>query len=77
MAKGTPKLVLLSCDASQGTKKKITVKCEFYGIPWLELPMPGAELGRLVGKTYAPMAVAITDSGFSNEISKALEPETT
>lgn len=72
MAKGTPKLVLVSDTASEGTKKKLTVKCEFYGIPHESLPMEADKIGALLGKTYAPMAVAVTDSGFSREIVKAL-----
>lgn len=77
MAKGTPRLVLVSDAASGGTKKKLTVKCEFYGIPCKEIPLDGERLGKLLGKSSTPMAVAVTDSGFSNEIIKALEPEKT
>ena len=76
MAKGTVKLVLVSDAASEGTKKKLTVKCEFYGIPHEPLPMAAEKIGALLGKTYAPMAVAVTDSGFCEEIKKALNPET-
>ena len=76
MAKGTPKLVLVSSAASEGTKKKLTVKCEFYGIPHETLPMEAERLGKILGKTFAPMAVAVTDSGFSEEIEKALNPKT-
>ena len=76
MAKGSPKLVLVSDAASEGTKKKLTVKCEFYGIPHEMLPMEAEKIGALLGKTYAPMAIAVTDAGFSAEIKKALNPET-
>ena len=76
MAKGLPKLVLVSLAASEGTKKKLTVKCEFYGIPYKMLPMEAERLGKQLGKTFAPMAIAVTDSGFSEEIVKALNPKT-
>ena len=76
MAKGSPKLVLVSDAASEGTKKKLTVKCEFYGIPYEMLPLGAEKIGALLGKTYAPMAIAVTDPGFSAEIKKALNPET-
>jgi len=76
MAKGLPKLVLVSSAASEGTKKKVTVKCEFYGIPHKELPLEAERLGALLGKAYAPMAIAVTDLGFSVEITKALSPST-
>ena len=77
MAKGTPKLVLVSLSASEGTKKKLTVKCDFYGIPYLMLPVEAEILGKQLGKTYTPMAIAVCDSGFSEEIKKALTPEIT
>ncbi len=76
MAKGSPKLVLVSDAASEGTKKKLTVKCEFYGIPYEMLPIEAGRLGALLGKAYAPMAIAVTESGFSEEIIKALHPIT-
>lgn len=74
MAKGSPKLVLVSLSASEGTKKKLTVKSEFYGIPHEMLSASPEKIGALLGKTYAPMALAVTDSGFSEEIKKALNP---
>ena len=72
MAKGSPKLVLVSDAASEGTKKKLTVKSEFYGIPHEVLPLEAEKIGARLGKTYAPMAIAVIDSGFSEEIKKAL-----
>ena len=64
------KLVALCPDASDGSKKKIINKCAFYGVKVLELPFGMEELGRLLGKTYGPAAVAITDEGFAREIEK-------
>lgn len=75
MAKGSPKLVLVSDAASEGTKKKLTVKSEFYGIPHASVPLEAEKIGSLLGKTFAPMAIAVTDSGFSAEIKKALGEE--
>ena len=34
-----------------------------------------SELGRLLGKTYAPAAVAVTDDGFAREILNAHSSE--
>ena len=76
LAKGTAKLVTVSKTASFGTKKKLTSKCEFYSVPCVELPLEAEEVGRLIGKTYAPMALAVTDTAFSKEIMKAVAPET-
>jgi ribosomal protein L7Ae-like RNA K-turn-binding protein len=69
------KLVLLSSTSSDGTKKKISSKCEFYNVRLNELPIPTDELGSLLGKTYTPAVVGITDENFSNAITKLLDDE--
>lgn len=69
------KLVLLSSGSSDGTKKKISSKCEFYDIRLLELPIQTDELGELLGKTYTPAVVGITDENFSKAISKIFDEE--
>ena len=65
-------LVLLSREASEATKKKIRCKCEFYGVPCAELALGSEELGRLLGKLYAPAAVGVCDRGFAREIDAAM-----
>lgn len=65
-----PKLVLVSCEASTGTKKKLSTKCEFYGIKLVQINMNTDELGTLLGKTYSPAAAAVMDEGFAKEIAK-------
>lgn len=75
MAKGSaalPRLVLVSESASDATKKKVTTKAAYYGIPASQLPIATEELGRLLGKTYAPAAVMVTDERFIREIEAAL-----
>ena len=69
------KLVLVSGSASDGTKKKISSKCEFYKIRMIELKIDTDELGRVLGKTYTPAVVGITDENFSNTITKILDSE--
>ena len=64
-------LVVLSEYASDATKKKILTKCEFYKIQALQINMSTDELGDLLGKSYSPAVVGITDEGFAREISKA------
>ena len=66
------KIVLVAQDASDGTKKKIRTKCEFYRVPLLEIPLSKDELGSLLGKSYAPSAAAISDEGFAREIAAAI-----
>ena len=62
------KLVLIACDASDATKKKIVTKCNFYGVAVTEVELDTSEMGRLLGKTYGPATVAILDDGFAREI---------
>ncbi len=69
--KGRVRLVLVATDASAATKKKIAAKCEFYGIPLVEIQLDTGSLGDLLGKTYAPAVVGITDDGFARELALA------
>ena len=73
MARGGVKLVVISCDASDATKKRLFSKSEFYSVPAIEVPTDAEKLGALIGKTYAPVAIAITDSGLADEIRRASE----
>ena len=69
--KTAPSLVVVSHSASDGTKKRICSKCEFYGIKTVQIKMSTDELGELLGKTYAPAVLGITDEGFAREIEKS------
>ena len=71
--KSSVELVLLCAAASDGTKKKIHNKCEFYGKDLREISTDPGELGRSLGKTYAPMVIGVCDAGFATEIRKALD----
>jgi ribosomal protein L7Ae-like RNA K-turn-binding protein len=71
MPTGRVKLVLVSSTASEATKKKLFVKSDYYSISAIEVDVDTERLGNLLGKTYAPAAVAVTDDGFAAEIKKA------
>ena len=75
LQKGRVKLVLVSSSASDGTKKKIHHKCEFYKTRKMELTTETDELGRLLGKTYAPAVVGVIDENFSDTIVRILNSE--
>ena len=75
LQKGRIKLTLVSSNASDGTKKKILRKCEFYKTSIEELGIETDELGRLLGKSYTPAVVGITDENFSRAIIKLLDGE--
>ena len=67
------RLVLVSSGASDGTKKRMTTKCEFYRKQIRQIETDTAELGRMLGKLYAPAVIAITDERFADEIVRALD----
>lgn len=69
-AKRPPFLVLLSEDASEGTKKRLYNKTSFYHVSLLSLPVSCERLARAVGKTGGLAAVAVTDEGFARELAK-------
>lgn len=71
LQKGRVKLIIVSEHASEGTKNKIRYKCEFYKTPLIFTSLDGGELGTRLGKSYAPVVLAVTDEGFAAEILKA------
>ena len=70
MAKGKVLLCLASSEASEGTRKKLRTKCEFYGVRMITHDIRIGELGRIVGKTYAPACIGVTDVNFADAIAK-------
>ena len=75
MPTGEVKLVVISSTASDSTKKKLPVKCAFYGISWVIAEIDTERLGALVGKGGAVAAIAITDRMFADEIVRLYLPE--
>lgn len=69
-AKRPPFLVLMSEEASDGTKKKLCNKTSFYRVSLLSLPVSCERLAKAVGKTGELAAVAVTDEGFARELAK-------
>ena len=66
--KGKIKLVLVSADASDATKKRLINKCGYYGVECIVTAISASELGERLGKLYAPSAVGVTDAGFATEL---------
>lgn len=66
--KGGIRLVVISEAASPATQKKLITKSEFYSIKTAIIKIDTDRLGALLGKTYAPAAVAVCDDGFAKEI---------
>ena len=67
------KLVVFSEGASDGSKKKIMTKCEFYKVKSVQIPTAPEELGRLLGKDTTPVCIGVCDVSFANEIALAAE----
>ena len=65
-------LVLEAQDTSDNTHKKITDKCNFYGVKKVRLDIGSGEMSSAIGKSSALAAVAITDEGFYQMVSKHL-----
>lgn len=70
--RGRVELVLVSSDASDATRKRVYNKCEFYKTEVLDLALDSSELGRLLGKAFAPVTVGVADKTFASEIKKAI-----
>lgn len=71
--KDRPSLIVIIDDASPATKKKLITKAEFYGIKHLTLGLAASDVGAILGKTYSPVCIGVTDEGFAKEISLAAE----
>ena len=70
LGKARVRLVVMSVGASDNTKKKLTTKCEYYGVDCITTDIDIGELGRLLGKTTTPACVGISDEGFAREIKR-------
>lgn len=68
---GKAKVVLVSVDASDNTKKMFSNMCEFYKVP---IYFYGTKegLGHIIGKELRS-SLAITDEGFAKSLVKHLE----
>lgn len=74
-AKNKPLLVLTASDNSDNTQKKLTDKCNHYGVALVALAADGETLSRTVGKKNRVAAVAVTDENLCRLVKKALESE--
>lgn len=66
-------LVILSGDASDNTKKKLTDKCRSYDIP-LRLFADRYRLGHYIGKEQR-VVIGVKDHGFARELLKHMDQD--
>ena len=67
-----PKLILLSADCAENTKKRIKNTCTYYSIPYFFIGVPGEALGRMAGKETGVAVVGLLDAGFAAAARKYL-----
>lgn len=70
IAKGEGRLVIISEDASDNTKKKFSNKAKYYGVEFFVKGLRG-DLSSSIGKANRPVVV-ITDRGLSEKIKEFL-----
>lgn len=68
---GKARLVIVSEEASDNTKKKFTNMCDYYKVP-IYIYGKKEELGHFMGKEFRA-SVAILDEGFKKALEKQLE----
>ena len=73
MQRGGVELIVISSSASGGTKKKLSTKSEYYGIPSVEVDVSVEQLGKLLGKESLVAALAVMDAGFAQQIKLAAD----
>ncbi len=73
LKRGNVKLVIISDGASDGAKKKIFRKCDFYGINAVSVDASPEAFGEALGKPYAPVVIGIADEGFARELIGTLD----
>lgn len=62
----TARVVLISSDASDRTKKTVHNKCKYYHVPVIEV-LNRSQLGQAIGKQERVL-IAVTDKGFGNKL---------
>jgi ribosomal protein L7Ae-like RNA K-turn-binding protein len=72
-----PYLVLEACDTSEGTHKRLTDKCTFYGVRHVRLAYTAVQLAAAVGKSAALAAVAIRDEQLCRMLEAKLDTSPT
>ncbi len=68
---GKAQVVILASDASDNTRKNITDSCKYYGVPYY-VAYTKEVLGHAIGNNFNA-AIAVLDSGFSQNIEKYLQ----
>lgn len=65
------KLILIANDVGPQTRKKITDKCNSYGVPYIVVADDRDTLSDAIGKSQR-VAIAILDEGFAGKLKSLL-----
>ncbi|GIO26192.1 L7Ae/L30e/S12e/Gadd45 family ribosomal protein [Ornithinibacillus bavariensis] len=65
------KLILIANDVGPQTRKKITDKCNSYGVPFIVVADDRDTLSDAIGKSQR-VAIAILDEGFAGKLKSLL-----
>lgn len=71
--KKRPYIVLLACDASDNSVKRISDSCKFYDTPLARLDITGDELAAVLGKQSSVVCAALCDKGMAEAIIEKLD----
>ena len=68
--KNSPVVVFEASDTSENTSKRLSYKCEFYGVKHIKIDCDCQTLAKGLGKTGALAAVALTDENMLGMVEK-------
>ena len=71
--KKSVRLVLAASDNSENTSKRLSDRCNFYGVELMRLPYDGDTLAAALGKSGRIAALAVVDENFCRLIRSAAE----
>lgn len=70
-AKKQPVLILVSSEASDGTRRRLLYKSSFYRIPCLVVDVTAEVLGHWLGAHRPIVSVGVMDGGFAEQLRMA------
>ena len=70
---GKARMVIVACDASENTKKRVFNCCVYYECECREVPVTASDLASALGHSGSLTSVAVTDVHMAKGIRKILE----
>ncbi len=73
LRRGKPKLVIIACDVSDATYKRLSGCAEYYGTEYIKVPYGMSSLSAACGLKKSVSAAAVTDVNFVKLIKGCLD----